>query len=142
MNRKIRIGLDFDGCINRLPFPFSYFSRHLSEKFVVPELIQEIIWKIIVHVPIIIDGRLLDIPKDVEVFIVSGRRNPSSVFKTLKDYDIPILCRGQNPVSELEWKITIAKMYKLDYFFDDRLIIIKGLKKAGIDVHDIRELVK
>jgi len=139
---KIRIGMDFDGCINRLPYPFRMFSRYLDHSFIVPSLVMEIMWKIIVRIPIILDGRLLEIPKDVELYIITGRRDPSRVVKALKNYPIKVLVRGQSPVTELEFKVVTAKAYKLDYFFDDRLKIIAGLKKHGIQAHDIRELVK
>jgi len=140
---KIIVGMDFDGCINRLPFPFSWISRHINEDFILPKHIEEMTWKFIVKcLPIVLDGKLLDVPKDVELYVITGRRDTRKVMEAMKPYNVKVLVRGLVPQSELEFKITACKMYKIEYFFDDRLQIIRGLKKAKIDAHDIRELIK
>jgi len=142
MVKKIRVGMDFDGCLNRIPFPLSWLSRHLSYDFYLPNFCKEILFNIIVRLPVILDGRLLEIPKDVQLYVITGRKDPERVINAMKPYHIKVLARGSTSVSELEWKITTAKMYQIDYFFDDRLKIIRGLKKANIDAHDIKELIK
>lgn len=116
MKRKLRVGIDYHGCITRLPFPFNWFYRNLGYSFTLPISIRWIIWKLSVLIPQIEDRRLMYLlSSEWEMIIISG---------------------------PLDRKLKLIKKYKIRYYVDDQLSVISYLKKKGIAAIDIKEIRK
>lgn len=143
--KKEKLGFDFDGVLNRLPKPFEIFMRYTSPDDILMRAglgkLRGIIFKLIAQLPMTLDGRIIDaVPRDSP--IISGRFTRSKIakekLKKLRFYNFHF--RKDHSIHETVFKINKCKELKIDFYFEDRLYVIKRLKANGIKAIDIREV--
>lgn len=144
MQKKVRIALDLDGTLNRLPYPFEWFLRHRTGNATFLDLL---LLRLIEKLPLSLDDRLLSsIPGGWEVYIITARMGEKNqkTRKQLEKYSLfkEVIFRSSFDVSESFYKIYTAQKKKIDYFFDDRIDTLQALKEAGIEAVDIHEIRK
>lgn len=142
---RIKIAFDFDGVLNRLPKPIERFMRSFRPNSIINKnyLLTEIIFNIIVRLPIVLDGRLLDyIPRNTA--IISGRcTRVNEIKKKLVKLGFNNLhFRNDISIKETSFKIHKCKELGIKIFFEDRLYVIERLRANGIIGVDIREWEK
>lgn len=140
-----RVGFDFDGVLNKLPTPFRIFMRHVEPNDIWSKMtrIRTILFSIILCLPVILNGELIDdLPRNV--FIISGRPTRfSKIDAKLRRLGFKnIYFRGNNNVSETAFKIEMCKKFDIDIFVEDRLYVIRRLEVNGIIGVDVREWAK
>lgn len=135
------IGLDVDGVIRKLPFPFNLIMKYSSPTDILERARLHIIKKIIIHFiifycPFILNGDFIAKFQGKNVIIISGRREKiKEIIPILKRYlhIKKIYFRGNRPLYEEEWKLKICKKEKIDLFYEDRKFVLLYLRRNGIN---------
>lgn len=145
--KPLRVAFDFDGVINRLPKPFEIFMRYAAPNDLLMRsklgFIKGIILNIIAYLPLVIDGKLVDmLPRNI--IIVSGRyQRVDEIENKLSKLGFKnIYFRKTHSIHETVFKIRKCKDLNVDIFVDDRIYVINRLSMNGINGVDIREWAK
>jgi len=136
------IGLDFDGTIRKLPFPWDYLMKYTSPNDVLERAKLKKIKHILFYIannylPIILNGELIKKFQGKEIIIISGRREKiEEVDNLLRRYfrNPKIYIRGNRKIYEEKWKLKICRKEGITTFYEDRRFVIDYLKKHGVEV--------
>ena len=143
---KRKVAFDFDGVLNRVPDPFEYFMRHTHKEDILDRaglypLKIFFIRQIVARLPFILDGEIFDkIDWKNQNHVISGRvEEREEVRKILSKFPFyGIHMRNTVSVTESNYKrLTIERLGIAEYV-EDRLSVIEDLKRAGINVKDVK----
>ncbi len=144
---KMKSGFDFDGVMRKLPYPFKEYMKRISANDAISRAgfswIKSIVNSIIERMPSVMDPEVFEIMttigKEGDVYIVSGRREPScrKIHDFLKRYNIDVQgvrCRSNLIVSEAEFKLDCCKKLNLNVFYEDRPAVASVLAEGSMRV--------
>ena len=123
--KRKRIGLDFDGVLNKLPYPFALYMRKTNPNDILERshlhFVKEWVIKIIIKLPIILDGsKFKKLKSNNNYYVISGRigRTEEITKKLKKVYPFKgIYLRGSENISEIGFKLRIIRKKKINLFF-------------------------
>ena len=116
MKKKVRIGIDYHGCVAKLPYPLAWYYRHIDYSFRIPTIVRLLVWKCTTTLPTLEDKHILEcLKKDWNVYIISGT---------------------------IAYKKKIIRKLHLYCFIDDQLAVIRALNNENCYAIDIREVRK
>ncbi len=142
----MKIGLDYDGTLRKLPYPFKWFIKHCNPNDILERanlhFIKQLIFQIIVHTPEILNGNLisyLQVRKETLILISGRREKTDKIEKNLGKYlrIKRFYWRGDWQMYEEVWKYRWILFEDIDVFFEDRKLVIDYLRKCKVKVIEI-----
>lgn len=138
------IGLDFDGTVRKLPFPLGWFMKNCHPKDILERsklhFIKEIVFQMVIHFPVILDGKLIEKLRGKKIIVISGRREKTERMEKKLNRYLKVAryyWRRNCKIYEEIWKLKWIRFEDLDVFYEDRKFVIDYLRKAGIKVIEI-----